>query len=165
MSYHWLFKLFWTRHPASSEYYFLRNCPVVSQFPLHSTSQLIANVFSCSALSNWYMNGNYLIIIVTVCIILPLALMKHLGKSCDPTTKMLRGGVTRRTWIVTVSSVLFIGYLGYTSGFSLTCMLFFLIAVSPWISKILILGKLRSSVSSFVHQGKPLLDLLTHFCL
>uniref|UniRef100_A0A665U1U6 Sodium-coupled neutral amino acid transporter 3-like n=1 Tax=Echeneis naucrates TaxID=173247 RepID=A0A665U1U6_ECHNA len=50
----------------------------------------------------WYMNGNYLIIIVTVCIILPLALMKHLG------------------------------YLGYTSGFSLSCMVFFLAAVSLW---------------------------------
>uniref|UniRef100_A0A3P9JG07 Amino acid transporter transmembrane domain-containing protein n=1 Tax=Oryzias latipes TaxID=8090 RepID=A0A3P9JG07_ORYLA len=48
---------------------------------------------------NWYMNGNYLIIIVTTCIILPLALMKHLG------------------------------YLGYTSGFSLSCMVFFLSAV------------------------------------
>ncbi|XP_071756707.1 sodium-coupled neutral amino acid transporter 5b [Centroberyx gerrardi] len=47
----------------------------------------------------WFMNGNYLIIIVSVCIILPLALMKHLG------------------------------YLGYTSGFSLTCMVFFLSAV------------------------------------
>uniref|UniRef100_A0A665U1E1 Sodium-coupled neutral amino acid transporter 3-like n=1 Tax=Echeneis naucrates TaxID=173247 RepID=A0A665U1E1_ECHNA len=53
-------------------------------------------------LSRWYMNGNYLIIIVTVCIILPLALMKHLG------------------------------YLGYTSGFSLSCMVFFLAAVSLW---------------------------------
>ncbi|XP_024119657.1 sodium-coupled neutral amino acid transporter 3 [Oryzias melastigma] len=48
---------------------------------------------------DWYMNGNYLIIIVTTCIILPLALMKHLG------------------------------YLGYTSGFSLSCMVFFLSAV------------------------------------
>ncbi|XP_044844013.1 sodium-coupled neutral amino acid transporter 5-like [Mauremys mutica] len=48
---------------------------------------------------NWYMNGNVLIIIVSVCIILPLALMKHLG------------------------------YLGYTSGLSLTCMVFFLISV------------------------------------
>ncbi|NP_001085827.1 solute carrier family 38 member 5 S homeolog isoform X1 [Xenopus laevis] len=47
----------------------------------------------------WYMNGNYLIIIVSVLIILPLALMKHLG------------------------------YLGYTSGFSLTCMVFFLCSV------------------------------------
>uniref|UniRef100_V9KTZ4 Solute carrier family 38, member 5 n=1 Tax=Callorhinchus milii TaxID=7868 RepID=V9KTZ4_CALMI len=45
---------------------------------------------------DWYMNGNYLIIVVSVCIILPLALMKQLG------------------------------YLGYTSGFSLTCMVFFL---------------------------------------
>uniref|UniRef100_A0A7N6BXX6 Solute carrier family 38 member 5a n=1 Tax=Anabas testudineus TaxID=64144 RepID=A0A7N6BXX6_ANATE len=48
----------------------------------------------------WFLNGNYLIIIVSIGIILPLALMKHLG------------------------------YLGYTSGFSLTCMVFFLISVS-----------------------------------
>ncbi|KAM9786288.1 sodium-coupled neutral amino acid transporter 3-like [Neosynchiropus ocellatus] len=47
----------------------------------------------------WFLNGNYLIIIVSICIILPLALMKQLG------------------------------YLGYTSGFSLTCMVFFLISV------------------------------------
>ncbi|KAM3843341.1 sodium-coupled neutral amino acid transporter 3-like [Diretmus argenteus] len=47
----------------------------------------------------WYMNGNYLVIIVSIAIILPLALMKQLG------------------------------YLGYTSGFSLSCMVFFLIAV------------------------------------
>uniref|UniRef100_A0A8D0KLN0 Solute carrier family 38 member 5 n=1 Tax=Salvator merianae TaxID=96440 RepID=A0A8D0KLN0_SALMN len=47
----------------------------------------------------WYMNGNILIIVVSVCVILPLALMKHLG------------------------------YLGYTSGLSLTCMVFFLISV------------------------------------
>uniref|UniRef100_A0A3Q3MKV0 Sodium-coupled neutral amino acid transporter 3-like n=1 Tax=Mastacembelus armatus TaxID=205130 RepID=A0A3Q3MKV0_9TELE len=49
-----------------------------------------------SSSDDWFMNGNYLIIIVSVCIILPLALMKHLG------------------------------YLGYTSGFSLSCMVFFL---------------------------------------
>lgn len=47
----------------------------------------------------WFLTGNLLIIIVTVFIILPLALMKHLG------------------------------YLGYTSGLSLTCMVFFLISV------------------------------------
>lgn len=47
----------------------------------------------------WFLNGNYLIIIVSVLIILLLALMKELG------------------------------YLGYTSGFSLSCMLFFLISV------------------------------------
>ncbi|KAM4612722.1 sodium-coupled neutral amino acid transporter 3-like [Polymixia lowei] len=47
----------------------------------------------------WYMNGNYLVIMVSIAIILPLALMKQLG------------------------------YLGYTSGFSLSCMVFFLIAV------------------------------------
>ncbi|XP_040009662.1 sodium-coupled neutral amino acid transporter 3-like isoform X2 [Xiphias gladius] len=47
----------------------------------------------------WFMNGNYLIIIVSAFIILPLALMKQLG------------------------------YLGYTSGFSLSCMVFFLISV------------------------------------
>ncbi|XP_035512362.1 sodium-coupled neutral amino acid transporter 3-like [Morone saxatilis] len=47
----------------------------------------------------WFLNGNYLIIIVSAGIILPLALMKQLG------------------------------YLGYTSGFSLSCMVFFLISV------------------------------------
>ncbi|XP_076022244.1 sodium-coupled neutral amino acid transporter 3-like [Genypterus blacodes] len=47
----------------------------------------------------WFMNGNYLILIVSALIILPLALMKQLG------------------------------YLGYTSGFSLSCMVFFLISV------------------------------------
>ncbi|KAJ7998693.1 hypothetical protein DPEC_G00207520 [Dallia pectoralis] len=47
----------------------------------------------------WYLNGNYLVVLVSVGVILPLALMKQLG------------------------------YLGYTSGFSLTCMVFFLIAV------------------------------------
>ncbi|CAM4716522.1 unnamed protein product [Leuciscus chuanchicus] len=47
----------------------------------------------------WYVNGKYLIIIVSVGIILPLAFMKRLG------------------------------YLGYTSGLSLSCMVFFLISV------------------------------------
>ncbi|XP_007527335.1 sodium-coupled neutral amino acid transporter 3 [Erinaceus europaeus] len=49
--------------------------------------------------SAWYMNGNYLVILVSVIVILPLALMRQLG------------------------------YLGYSSGFSLSCMVFFLIAV------------------------------------
>uniref|UniRef100_A0A4W4G6I9 Amino acid transporter transmembrane domain-containing protein n=1 Tax=Electrophorus electricus TaxID=8005 RepID=A0A4W4G6I9_ELEEL len=48
----------------------------------------------------WYVDGNYLITIVSVCVILPLALMRRLG------------------------------YLGYTSGVSLLCMVFFLISVS-----------------------------------
>ncbi|XP_074425145.1 sodium-coupled neutral amino acid transporter 4 [Larus michahellis] len=47
----------------------------------------------------WYLNGNYLVILVTVAIILPLSLLKSLG------------------------------YLGYTSGFSLTCMVFFVSVV------------------------------------
>lgn len=47
----------------------------------------------------WFLNGNYLVVMVSVSIILPLALMKQLG------------------------------YLGYASGFSLSCMVFFLIVV------------------------------------
>ncbi|KAL2309503.1 hypothetical protein Nmel_005704 [Mimus melanotis] len=47
----------------------------------------------------WYLNGNYLVILVTVVVILPLSLLKSLG------------------------------YLGYTSGFSLTCMVFFVSVV------------------------------------
>ncbi|XP_039869556.1 sodium-coupled neutral amino acid transporter 4 isoform X2 [Simochromis diagramma] len=44
----------------------------------------------------WYLNGNYLVLFVSAGIILPLSLLKNLG------------------------------YLGYTSGFSLSCMVFFL---------------------------------------
>ncbi|XP_069792634.1 sodium-coupled neutral amino acid transporter 3-like isoform X1 [Narcine bancroftii] len=47
----------------------------------------------------WYLNGNYLVILATATVVLPLSLMKQLG------------------------------YLGYTSGFSLSCMVFFLIVV------------------------------------
>ncbi|XP_027135761.1 sodium-coupled neutral amino acid transporter 3 isoform X2 [Larimichthys crocea] len=70
-------------------------------FIVKSELPLVIQAFLGQAFSSddWFMNGNYLIIIVTVCIILPLTLMKHLG------------------------------YLGYTSGFSLSCMVFFLSAV------------------------------------
>lgn len=46
----------------------------------------------CEISSDWFMNGNYLIVIVTVCIILPLALMKHLGTTFDPTVALLSEG-------------------------------------------------------------------------
>ncbi|XP_064140413.1 sodium-coupled neutral amino acid symporter 1 isoform X2 [Loxodonta africana] len=49
--------------------------------------------------SAWYVDGRFLVVIVTFGIILPLCLLKNLG------------------------------YLGYTSGFSLSCMVFFLIVV------------------------------------
>ncbi|XP_042533660.1 sodium-coupled neutral amino acid symporter 1 [Dipodomys merriami] len=47
----------------------------------------------------WYVDGRVLVVVVTFGIILPLCLLKNLG------------------------------YLGYTSGFSLSCMVFFLIVV------------------------------------
>uniref|UniRef100_A0A671S957 Sodium-coupled neutral amino acid transporter 4-like n=1 Tax=Sinocyclocheilus anshuiensis TaxID=1608454 RepID=A0A671S957_9TELE len=47
-------------------------------------------------LYEWYLNGNYAVVLVSIGIILPLSLLKNLG------------------------------YLGYTSGFSLSCMVFFL---------------------------------------
>uniref|UniRef100_A0A8C1RHH4 Solute carrier family 38 member 5b n=1 Tax=Cyprinus carpio TaxID=7962 RepID=A0A8C1RHH4_CYPCA len=62
-------------------------------------SNLISKVQLFCIFFEWFLNGNYLIIIVSIFIILPLALMRQLG------------------------------YLGYTSGFSLTCMVFFLISV------------------------------------
>lgn len=51
------------------------------------------------AFSAWYVDGRVLVVMVTFGIILPLCLLKNLG------------------------------YLGYTSGFSLSCMVFFLIVV------------------------------------
>uniref|UniRef100_A0A3B3XLN8 Sodium-coupled neutral amino acid symporter 2 n=1 Tax=Poecilia mexicana TaxID=48701 RepID=A0A3B3XLN8_9TELE len=47
----------------------------------------------------WYINGDYLVILVSIIVILPLSLLRNLG------------------------------YLGYTSGLSLLCMVFFLIVV------------------------------------
>ncbi|XP_054911421.1 sodium-coupled neutral amino acid symporter 2-like [Poeciliopsis prolifica] len=47
----------------------------------------------------WYINGDYLVILVTIIVILPLSLLRNLG------------------------------YLGYTSGLSLLCLVFFLIVV------------------------------------
>ncbi|XP_061922278.1 sodium-coupled neutral amino acid symporter 2-like [Entelurus aequoreus] len=47
----------------------------------------------------WYTNGDYLVLLVSLVIILPLSLLRNLG------------------------------YLGYTSGLSLLCMVFFLIVV------------------------------------
>ncbi|KAK5862995.1 hypothetical protein PBY51_000058 [Eleginops maclovinus] len=76
---------------AMSSYLFI----VKSELPL----VIQAFLGQTSSSGEWYMNGNYLIVIVSICIILPLALMKHLG------------------------------YLGYTSGFSISCMVFFLSAV------------------------------------
>uniref|UniRef100_A0A8C4EJ83 Sodium-coupled neutral amino acid symporter 2 n=1 Tax=Dicentrarchus labrax TaxID=13489 RepID=A0A8C4EJ83_DICLA len=49
--------------------------------------------------NKWYTNGDYLVLLVTLFIILPLSLLRNLG------------------------------YLGYTSGLSLLCMVFFLIVV------------------------------------
>uniref|UniRef100_A0A8C9VXU4 Sodium-coupled neutral amino acid symporter 2 n=1 Tax=Scleropages formosus TaxID=113540 RepID=A0A8C9VXU4_SCLFO len=47
----------------------------------------------------FYLNGDYLVVVVSLLVILPLSLLRNLG------------------------------YLGYTSGFSLLCMVFFLIVV------------------------------------
>lgn len=44
---------------------------------------------------------------------------------------LLQGTVLTITNII--STVSFSGYLGYTSGFSLSCMVFFLVSVSPLI--------------------------------
>ncbi|XP_051987068.1 sodium-coupled neutral amino acid transporter 3-like isoform X2 [Xyrauchen texanus] len=76
---------------AMSSYLYI----VKSEFPL--VLQAFLNVDTDSG--EWYLNGKYLVVLVSISVILPLALMKQLG------------------------------YLGYTSGFSLSCMVFFLSAV------------------------------------
>uniref|UniRef100_A0A673JKM7 Sodium-coupled neutral amino acid transporter 3-like n=1 Tax=Sinocyclocheilus rhinocerous TaxID=307959 RepID=A0A673JKM7_9TELE len=76
---------------AMSSYLYI----VKSEFPLVLQAFLKTDTSS----GDWYLNGNYLVVLVSLSVILPLALMKQLG------------------------------YLGYTSGFSLSCMVFFLSAV------------------------------------
>uniref|UniRef100_A0AAR2IRQ8 Amino acid transporter transmembrane domain-containing protein n=1 Tax=Pygocentrus nattereri TaxID=42514 RepID=A0AAR2IRQ8_PYGNA len=73
----------------------------------------------------WYLDGNYLVMIVSVCIILPLALMKQLG------------------------------YLGYTSGFSLSCMVFFLISVCPTYTPITLTHSYTIPILAFAFVCHP----------
>ncbi|XP_074482580.1 sodium-coupled neutral amino acid symporter 2 [Sebastes fasciatus] len=60
---------------------------------------IVIESFMGKSNGEWYTNGDYLVLLVTVVIILPLSLLRNLG------------------------------YLGYTSGLSLLCMVFFLIVV------------------------------------
>ncbi|KAK7895983.1 hypothetical protein WMY93_021308 [Mugilogobius chulae] len=60
---------------------------------------IVIQAFMGTSNGEWYTNGDYLVLIVSAVIILPLSLLKNLG------------------------------YLGYTSGLSLLCMVFFLIVV------------------------------------
>lgn len=77
-------------------------------------------VLSCR---EWYANGDYLVLLVSLVIILPLSLLRNLGRS-----RSLR--VNRAAGSGALTSLSSSGYLGYTSGLSLLCMVFFLIVVS-----------------------------------
>ncbi|XP_032445446.1 sodium-coupled neutral amino acid transporter 2-like isoform X4 [Xiphophorus hellerii] len=60
---------------------------------------VVIQSFTGASDGEWYINGDYLVILVSIIVILPLSLLRNLG------------------------------YLGYTSGLSLLCMVFFLIVV------------------------------------
>ncbi|MEQ2236484.1 hypothetical protein ILYODFUR_013318 [Ilyodon furcidens] len=60
---------------------------------------IVIQSFTGASDGEWYVNGNYLVLLVSLLVILPLSLLRNLG------------------------------YLGYTSGLSLLCMVFFLIVV------------------------------------
>uniref|UniRef100_A0A087XGX1 Sodium-coupled neutral amino acid symporter 2 n=1 Tax=Poecilia formosa TaxID=48698 RepID=A0A087XGX1_POEFO len=60
---------------------------------------IVIQSFTGASDGEWYINGDYLMILVSITVILPLTLLRNLG------------------------------YLGYTSGLSLLCMVFFLIVV------------------------------------
>uniref|UniRef100_A0A8C9TR62 Solute carrier family 38 member 5 n=1 Tax=Scleropages formosus TaxID=113540 RepID=A0A8C9TR62_SCLFO len=77
----------------------IHNIGTMSSYLFIVKSELPLVIQAFLGLSQWYLQGDYLIIIVSIVFILPLAVMRHLG------------------------------YLGYTSGFSLSCMMFFLISV------------------------------------
>ncbi|KAH0629987.1 hypothetical protein JD844_012511 [Phrynosoma platyrhinos] len=87
-----------SRHSALNEF-LLTAVALLSSYSIHLLLKSSGIVGIRAYEQDWYMNGNYLVIMVSVSIILPLALMKQLG------------------------------YLGYASGFSLSCMVFFLISV------------------------------------
>ncbi|XP_023205590.1 sodium-coupled neutral amino acid transporter 2-like [Xiphophorus maculatus] len=60
---------------------------------------VVIQSFTGASDGEWYINGDYLVILVSIIVILPLSLLRNLG------------------------------YLSYTSGLSLLCMVFFLIVV------------------------------------
>ncbi|XP_023808136.1 sodium-coupled neutral amino acid transporter 2 [Oryzias latipes] len=60
---------------------------------------IVIQSFTGASGGEWYVNGDYLVLMVSLVIILPLSMLRNLG------------------------------YLGYTSGLSLLCMVFFLIVV------------------------------------
>ncbi|XP_071074895.1 sodium-coupled neutral amino acid symporter 2 isoform X2 [Dasypus novemcinctus] len=76
---------------AMSSYLFI----VKYELPL--VIQALMNIEDTTGI--WYLNGDYLVLLVSLVLILPLSLLRNLG------------------------------YLGYTSGLSLLCMVFFLIVV------------------------------------
>uniref|UniRef100_A0A8D3E4L4 Solute carrier family 38 member 5a n=1 Tax=Scophthalmus maximus TaxID=52904 RepID=A0A8D3E4L4_SCOMX len=108
---------------AMSSYLFI----IKSELPLVIRALLDSDENS----GEWFMNGNFLIIIVSAFIILPLALMKQLG------------------------------YLGYTSGFSLSCMVFFLISVSDCF---LCSSDTHLNVTPVAHGGHAAVNETGDFC-
>lgn len=69
----------------------------IVKYELPLVIQALMNIEDTTGL--WYLNGDYLVLLVSLVLILPLSLLRNLG------------------------------YLGYTSGLSLLCMMFFLIVV------------------------------------
>jgi len=84
---------------AMSSYLFIikTELPAVLQGLICNVSDPICN--SHSEAQYWYFNGDFMLLLVTICIVLPLASFKN------------------------------IEFLGYTSGFSISCMVFFTIVI------------------------------------
>ncbi|KAL7371358.1 hypothetical protein ABVT39_025445 [Epinephelus coioides] len=91
---------------------------------------IVIQSFMGNSNGEWYTNGDYLVLLVTLVIILPLSLLRNLG------------------------------YLGYTSGLSLLCMVFFLIVVI--IKKFQIPCPLPEDVNALNETIKVLNTTLSH---
>ncbi|XP_022605407.1 sodium-coupled neutral amino acid transporter 2 [Seriola dumerili] len=92
---------------------------------------IVIQAFLGTSNGEWYTNGDYLVLLVTFTIILPLSLLRNLG------------------------------YLGYTSGLSLLCMVFFVIVVI--IKKFQIPCPLSEDISALNETMSKLLNMtLSH---
>lgn len=128
----------------------MKGAPCPSTVSVVNSSSVCCLSVCCLSVREWYLDGRYLIIIVSVIIIFPLSLMRHLGKfpCLRPSLISLYSLYSYFIFLYyarsddeTCNMSLFqhnmifcyhlTGYLGYTSGFSLSCMVFFLISVSP----------------------------------
>nr|XP_039270027.1 sodium-coupled neutral amino acid transporter 4-like [Styela clava] len=100
----------------------------IVKYELPEVLRTLTGAEECS--SAWYLNGDYIVILVTLVIIMPLSAAKN------------------------------IGFLGYTSGFAMACMIFFTVVIV--IEKFIIPCPIYGMNSTVHHEEYHLIQIPEH---